>query len=138
MSKIKIKCDNCKNGQTKFFHVHDGICFKCNGQGYVYVDENKLKEIEQKENELAEFKKQVAEYEEENKQKQLPQWNYTETMYNFRNKNDSQMSEWEYNFISDLADKQYLKLSDKQKTLLYKVINKFDPSVKDTIEGYFK
>ena len=52
MSKVKIDCDNCKNGKTKYYHVLDGICFQCNGTGYIYLDQNKVNEIEQKKKEL--------------------------------------------------------------------------------------
>lgn len=137
MPKIKIKCDNCKNGKTKYYHVLDGICFQCNGVGYLYLDENKIKEIEKRKEEMTEYRKQVEARKEEARQKQIPQWNYTETMYKFRNKNESMMSEWEYNFISDLADKQYIRLSNKQKEILFKIINKFEPEVKNKIEDYF-
>ncbi len=134
---LTIQCDKC-NGKGKLpYRLAEGLCFQCNGTGSIQLDENKLKQIEIRNLEMAEHRKQVEAFEEEKRQKQLPQWNYTETMYKFRNRNESKMNEWEYNLISDMADKKYLRLSPKQKEILFKIINKFDPEVRNTIEGYF-
>ncbi|MFO1442839.1 hypothetical protein KDN24_06375 [Bacillus sp. Bva_UNVM-123] len=138
MRKIKVECDNCSKGKTKYYHIEEGICFKCRGAGFLFLDENKLKEIEQKEEVSTEYRKQVEAYQNEKRIKQEPQNNYTETMYSFRNRNESKMTEWEYNFISDLSDKQFMRLSDKQKYLLFKITDKFDSKLKEIIEGFFK
>lgn len=57
--RVREECGNCEAGRKSWFlHVHDGVCFQCNGRGYSTVQ---VRTIKARERRIAKLQAQQAE-----------------------------------------------------------------------------
>lgn len=138
MNKVKIECENCKgSGYVKYKHIADGICFQCEGKGFILYDKNKAEQIEKDNRDMEQYRKAVLERKEKEYQSKIPQSKYSELLNKYRNKYEGSLSEWENNFLFDICDKPFVKLSPKQKAMIFKITNKFEHELQKEIESLF-